>query len=159
MKQSELSKWLKTVIVFLVIIACTTVFYIGPTIIGWRASLHPEWKFLSILGFGTSIIAIFPIMVAFGFSWVICDEIKKDNSFSMKNSRLLKYIANCLILDSVIFFMSLLMLFFFKYFDFTMIMINVILFFSFMFIAIIMAVLSHLTEKAAIIKSENELTI
>ncbi len=159
MKQGELSTWLKTVIIFLAVIICVTVVYIGPNILEWRSSLNPELAYIYPLGMVTLISVLIPIIIALVFSWIICCEIKKNNSFSMKNSNLLKYIAICAIIDSVIFFISILTMFLFKSVDLTILVINFILLFSSIFAAVLMAVLSHLTEKAAQLKAENDLTI
>ena len=100
-----------------------------------------------------------PCYLALYFGWKITTEISRDRSFSMVNSRYLKYISILALADSGYFFLANLALLFLNMNHPAVFLGSLLAEFAGAAVAVASAALSHLVQKAAKIQEENELTI
>ncbi len=159
MNQQNLSKWLKcitilvtimlTVILFLVIpaygrdIVCMNTRYSG-----WYM---PWLSFVWLLG-----IPCYIVLVIF---WGICDEIRNDNSFSMKNAKALAIISKLAMIDSFLCFSGIVIFSMFQMMHISILVLGILVVSVGIAISVIAAALGHLVQKASKLKDENDLTI
>lgn len=159
MNQISLSKWLKGIIAGMAVCGGIIYFYLIPYLgkeITWA---NPEfaycyWPWLIVLW-----ISAIPCYVALFFGWKIVVEIGKDNSFSRKNAEYLKRISVLAVTDSVFFFGANLVLMMMGMNHPGVFLLSLFVDFAGIAAAIVSASLSHLVQKAAEIREENELTI
>ncbi|MEG1686929.1 MAG: DUF2975 domain-containing protein [Angelakisella sp.] len=160
MKQSELANWLRGLVV--VTATVTVVFLLGivPLILGRLAATHPaEYHYLLQPGLVFVVVALLPALIALCKVWKICGEIAKNNSFSQTNAGLLRDISRLCLVEVVIFLGGIVWLFATGHKDIFVLLLLFGFIFLALFIAVLTAALSHLTEKASLLKHENDLTI
>ncbi|HEX3021318.1 MAG TPA: DUF2975 domain-containing protein [Lachnospiraceae bacterium] len=159
MNQMNLSKWLKCITIIVAIMGSVVLFIILPRIGRDIITSNPECKEWYAPWFAFFCIIAIPCYVALGVFWTICNEIGKDNSFSMENAKSLSVISKLAVFDSVIcfvgnvIFLSLGMSHFIVIIGFPFAVMGGIA------IAVVAAALAHLVEKAYKMKEENDLTI
>ncbi len=110
MKQGNLSKWLKIIIVGTVLCLLIVYTLIIPDLGSSLVLNAPEFSncyipWLAFIGL-TSV----PILIALVFAWKIAVNIGRDHSFSIENSNYLKWISWLAIIDSAYFFIGNLVL-------------------------------------------------
>ena len=145
MSQKELSLWLRGVVV-LALVCCA-----GLAV--WAALPG---------GFDMSGLTVFfwvtllPVLAALMLCWRIFADIGRDRSFTEKNARRLRSISRLALLDTLLYVVGLAVVI-------VQGNIAILLFTAIIIIGVAMTVLcaalSHLTKKAADMKSENDLTI
>ena len=159
MNQKALSLWLKIAVIVLAFIGICAYVVIIPSYAVSKLSEYPEFadRFLPWLLFIT--FTAIPVYFALTLCFQIAVNIGKDNSFSQKNARYLKWIMIDVVVACVYFFVGNVVLFFLSMSHpgiFLLSLLVVLLGFT---LAVAAAVLSHLVAKAASIKDENDLTI
>ncbi len=160
MKQNSLSKWLKFIIIGIGI--CGLIIYtfvipmMGNTIsaIGKGEFDHCFWPWLIFI-WATGI----PCYIALAFAWKIASNIGADQSFSMSNSKLLKWISILAAEDSAFFFIGNIVFLFLNMNHPSIVLFSFLIIFIGIAISIASAVLSHLVMKAAVLQDESNLTI
>ena len=157
MTQESLSKWLKGVIAGIAVCGAVIYFYLVP-VFGQEAA-YPEFSHCYIPWLIVIWLTAVPCYMVLYFGWKITMEIKKDNSFSMTNSRYLKYISTLALLDSGYFFLANLILLLLNMNHPGIFLGSLLVEFAGVTVAVTAAALSHLVQKAAEIQNENELTI
>lgn len=160
MKQGEMAVWLRYLIVFTAVVIAAFMGLAVPQLL-WRLeqtaspSLLPLLKPCMLFFWVTSI----PAFIALGKAWQICGAIADNKSFSRKNAALLWDISKLCLLDSLLYLIAAVFIVYAGFKDIFVLL----LFFGFVFlgvfIAVVSAALSHLTEKASAIEQENDLTI
>lgn len=159
MNQISLSKWLKGIIAGMAVCGGIIYFYLIPYWGKEMAGAYPEyaycyWPWLSVLW-----VSAIPCYFALFFGWKIVSEIGKDNSFSRKNAEYLKRISILATAESVYFFGANLVLMMMGMNHPGVFLLSLFVDFAGIAAAIVSAALSHLVQKAAEIREENELTI
>lgn len=159
MTQKSLSNWLKAVLAG--IAACGAILYacLIPMFGKDLVDANPELSYYYAPWLAVIWISAIPCYLALYFGWKITVEIGRDNSFSMDNSRYLKYIAVLALADSGYFFLANLALLILNMNHPSVLLGSLFLEFAGVAVAVAAAVLSHLVQKAAKIQEENEFTI
>lgn len=159
MKQKNLSKWLKWILVGLAICGLAVYGYIIPVLGNNIARANPEfaycyspWLFFLL---GTAL----PVFAALVCGWTITSEIACDRSFSNKNAKLLKVISFLAAGDAVYFFLGNIVFLSLDMNHPGIVLASLFVVFAGAAIAVAAATLSHLVYKAAQIQAENEGTI
>lgn len=159
MTQTSLSKWMKGIIIGMAVCGGILCFYLIPFWGRDMAQAYPEyaycyWPWLLVLWFSAV-----PCYLVLYHGFQIVTEIGKDNSFSMKNAGYLKRISMLAAADSVYFFGANLILMMLGMNHPAMFLLSLFVDFAGIAVAVAAAALSHLVQKAAAIREENELTI
>ena len=111
----------------------------------------PWLSFIWLLG-----IPCYIVLVIF---WGICDEIRKDNSFSMKNAKALAIISKLAMVDSILCFSGIVTFSMFQMMHISILVLGILVVSVGIAISVIAAALGHLVQKASKLKDENDLTI
>lgn len=159
MKQENVAKWLKAVVIGAVLFGAGVYGCIIPT---WGRAIAydaPEfsdrfWPWLIFL-WGTAI----PCYIALVFAWKIFTQIGKNNSFSFVNAKYFKHITRLALADVVYFLLGNLVLLLWNKSHPGVFLASFLVAFVGVAIAVLSAALSQLVYKAAQMKEENELTI
>ncbi|MBR6477524.1 MAG: DUF2975 domain-containing protein [Lachnospiraceae bacterium] len=159
MEQKTFSNLLKFVTIGVGICGAFVYFFLIPTYGQDLALEFPEfksayWPWLIFLW-----LTAIPCYLTLGFGWKISDNIGRDKSFSMENSKLLKWIAWMAASDSAFFFIGNVVLMFMNMNHPGIMLISLIVVFAGVTITVAAAALSHLVRKAAVLQEETELTI
>lgn len=159
MKQSNLSAWLKTVAVIVGIMGLLLFFLIFPISGHDIAEQNPDIAFMYWPCMIYLWIMAVPCYVALWQFWRIAVEIGRDNSFCHANVIALEIIGRMSLLDTILLFSGSAVIFIIK--ALTPAVLLAIVFICILGIAmsVLCAALSHLVEKAASLKEENDLTI
>lgn len=159
MNQKSLAKWLKIILVGIVL--CGLVVYLvvipiaGNSIVKFytagKACYYPWLAVIWITGI--------PCFVAVLFGWKIAGNIGKNQSFSFANGKLLKWIAGLAAGDAAFFFVANIVLLLFGMNHPSIVLFSIIIVFCGVAISVASAVLSHLVNKAAELQEQSDLTI
>ncbi len=159
MKQKELSVCLRCVEVLVALTVAFLAFLFVPELGREMALQNPNYDFMfwpCLLYIWATVV---PVAVALVIAWRIFQEIGRDNSFCAGNARRLKIICYLAILDTGLYVLALVLLAAMNLLHpAVMVAIICVVFFG-LTIAAVAAALSHLTQKAADVQSENDLTI
>lgn len=160
MNQTKLSAWLKAIIIGMVLAVLAVYGFVVPEFASFLAGLraHENPAFCNIWIAVISVTGL-PILAALFFAWKIAKNIGEDKSFSMDNARALKIIFYLALGDAAYFFLANLVLFFCDLSHPGIFIISMLAVFVAAAVAVAMAALSHLVEKAAVLQDENDLTI
>ena len=159
MKQKELSRWLRVVVVVGWIACALLAFPVAPKLAMDAAADVPElahlaWPCLAILWIGLIVVAI-----ALGYGWRIFGEIGRDNSFCRENARRLRVISLLALADTCLCILSMVMLLVLNALHPGVFLLMLLIAVVGAGIAVAAAALSHLTLKASQLQDENNLTI
>ena len=87
MKQKELSRWLKAILVLAVVAGLVTLLVLVPSFGRSTVLTYPEYAFL----YWPCLLFIWlsgvPLFAAIGYAWRVCSELARDNSFTAENAR------------------------------------------------------------------------
>ena len=159
MKQEHLAKWLKIIITGVAVCIAIVYVYIIPHFgqeIIFRFPEYSQW-YLPWLVF-VSVTAI-PIIIALVYCWQVALEIGRENSFSYINAKSLKRISRLAFVDSVYFIVGNILMLILNMNHPGILFLSLMVMFAGIAISVAAAALSHLINKAAEIREENELTI
>lgn len=160
MNQTNLSKWLKGVVIGAGIIGVLVYGYILPEC--WRMGTA-EHTTLGGQTYWVRMIFLWitavPCYLALVDAWKLFTEIGRNNSFSYVNARYLKNIATLAFLDTAYYFAGNLALFLLGKNHPAVLLGSLLIDFVGIAVGVLSAALSHLVYKAAALKEENELTI
>lgn len=159
MKQLELAKWIKAIIIISAIIGLIICFIIVPVLGKDLLTIHPEFDYMFIPSLIFIWITAIPFYIALWLSWSIAGEISKDRSFSKKNADSLKKISYLAVSESMLYFLAIVALLILKLLHPGILIIALFIIFIGIALAVTTAALSRLVEKARLIEEENELTI
>lgn len=159
MKQAEMAKWLKCLVLFTGVVGVIFMAFMIPTLIGDLARQNPHFAYLAQPGIIFIWLTAIPVYISLYKIWRICDEINHNNSFSTKNAALLRDISHMALLDSILYLGIIILMITMRHLDVFVLLAVFAAIFLGVLVAVFTAVLSHLTEKASALKSENDLTI
>ncbi len=157
MKQKELSIALKAIVALCGLILAVVAGVILPTCGFDLLARFPSetgliWSALVFLWI-TSI----PVVIVLVLVWQISTQIGRNNSFSMENARNLKSICILSMTDTLLYFCaSVLLLLFHRTFP---LLLTILVLCIGVAISVVSAVFSHLVQKGAEMKAEQDLTI
>ena len=159
MTQISLSRWLKGILAGVGVCGGIIYFWLVPDLGRGLVEAYPEFSNCYWPWMGAIWVTAVPCGLAFCYAWGIAAEIGRDNSFSVKNARYLKYIAVLAVFDSGYFFAANLVLLFLGMNHPGIFLGSLFIEFAGVAVAVAAAGLSHLVQKAAEIQEENKLTI
>lgn len=159
MKQKELAKWLKWIIVFAALIGMFLCIVVVPFFGRDTALMYPEFAYM----FWPCLIFVWITAVPFYFAlykaWLICQEIYVDNSFCRANAERLRDISKLALTECILYSAAMIVLFILNLLHPSILLMILFVIFVGISIGIVAAALSHLVEKARELKEENDLTI
>lgn len=159
MKQGEMAKWLKVLVVFTGVAGGAFMAFMVPNLMEVLAAGTPGLGWLARFGSLFIWLTAIPAYLALWKVWLICTEISRNNSFSKRNAVLLGDISKLCLADSLLYLLVVLLLLAAGHLDVFLLLLIFAAVFLGVFLAVITAALSHLTEKASALKRENDLTI
>ena len=159
MRQKELEKWLKIVIIAVAIcgfVVCgVAIPWIGHVLIASDtqiAGMYIPWLVLFI-------ISAIPCYLILYLGWKVASNIGKDRSFSVENEKYIKLASKILLVDAVYFFVINICLWKVYVNHPGVILALVFIVFAGVVLSVVAAVLSHLVVKAADLQEQSDLTI
>lgn len=159
MKQKELSRWLRGVVIIGWLACALLAFPVAPKLAQDAAADIPElaylaWPCLSLFWIGLAVVA-----VALWFGWRIFGEIGRDNSFCRENAHRLRIISWLALADTVLCILGILTLLLLRALHPGVFLLMLLIAVIGAGITVAAAALSHLTLKAAVLQDESDLTI
>ena len=156
MDQKKLALWLRAILAGVVLCSLVVYFVLVP-LWGVRvAARHPEID----SGFWPGIVFIWctaaPCYLCAFWGWRIISEIRRDNSFSHINAVYLRRIMKALLFDAAFFFAGNVVMVLLDWSELSVFVTAVLVCFLVVAVATAAAALSHLVEKAALLREENE---
>ena len=159
MRQKELEKWLKIVIIAVAIcefIVCgVAIPWIGHVLI----AADPQITGMYIPWLVLFIISAVPCYLILYLGWKVASNIGKDRSFSVENAKHIKLASKILLVDAVYFFVINICLWKVYVNHPGVILALVFIVFAGVVLSVVAAVLSHLVVKAADLQEQSDLTI
>ena len=159
MNQKSLSSVLKIITVCAAVCFALIFFWIIPIYGRPFAALYPEFEYCYIPWLVFMVLFSLPCFAALFFGWKIAANIGRDNSFSYENAKYLGTISILAGADSAFFFAGNVVLLFLNMSHPGIALFSLFAVFAGTAICAICAALSHLVQKAAAMKAENDLTI
>lgn len=160
MKQKELAAALKGIVLLCLLAGVMLCGLLIPSFGRSIAFDNPEvaWMFWPCL-IGLWITCL-PVLAALGLVWRIATEIGRDNSFCRENAQRLKIICCLAMADTAVYLIGAVIFFFlFRGLPPFLLWCFLAVIFVGVAIAVVSAVLSHLIQKAADLKADQDLTI
>ena len=157
MKQKELSIALKAIIAL-----CGVILTVLAAVILPMSGVHLMDYFPDATGLIWSAliflwITCIPVLVVLVLVWQIATQIGKNNSFSMENAHNLKLICILAMTDTLLYFFAAIVLLFLH--SPLPLLLTILILCLGIAISVVSAVFSHLVQKGAEMKAEQELTI
>lgn len=159
MSQKGLANSLKAVIIGLGICGLIIYFYFLPI---WGKTIlfsTPDNSYCYLPWMIFLWITAIPCYLVLICGWRIAAEIGKDNSFSIVNAKLLKYISGLAAFDSIFLFAGSGVLYALNMSHSSWMILSIMVVFAGVTVTVAAAALSHLVYKAAALKEETDLTI
>ena len=164
MTQKNLARWIQGILLGFGVFGlffCVGVVYFGIIpIIGKDIVIrNPELSYMFTPWMVFLLLTAVPCYIFLFFGWKIPKNIMDDNSFSQENAHYLKIMAYLALGDTVFFFIGNIVLFFLSMNHPGMLLGSLVIDFLGVSVSVGCAALSHLVQKAAEMKAENDLTI
>jgi len=159
MKQKEMARWLKVILVTAAVLLALGCFVILPVLGRDTAVTNPDLEYMYYPCLIFFWISAIPVYLAFWKGWIIFTEIGKDNSFCEKNAVLLRNISRLAYLECPWYVAGVIALGVMNLLSPGFLIIAVMIIFACISIAIVAAALSHLVKNASDLKTENDLTV
>lgn len=159
MKQKELSRWLRSVVIVGWCACGLLSFVVAPYMAYDAVLLAPDMAPLRWPCLGLFWAAMVIVAVALWHGWKIFSEIGKDNSFCAENARRLRVISRLALTDTLLCFAAIVLLLCFNGLHPGVFLLLLLIAAVGAGITTAAAALSHLTMKAAAMQDENDLTI
>lgn len=159
MDQKKLSRWLKGITIVLSLMLLCVFFVLSPMIDSGLAGLTPANKQYYHAFFIVARVMLLPCFAALWFFWRICCNIGADRSFCTDNVRYLKNIAILALADTILCFITVIVFACIAPLGAGFYIASMVIIVVGIAVAAAALVLAHLTEKAAALKAENDLTI
>lgn len=159
MKQAELSRWLKIIVIVAALSCLALCIFIVPQLGRAAVRHYPEYSgyYLPCLIFFW--VSALPVFAALIKAWEIFREIGKDNSFCAQNAARLRVISIMALADTIYYIIGAVVLAALNMLHPALMIILIGVLFIGFTVMTASAALSHLTQKAASLKDENDLTI
>lgn len=159
MKQDAFSKYLKGLVIAMAVLGLLLcVFFVpgfGKDIV--KANPHLAYLFYPSLVF--VYFTAIPVYVSLWNAWKIFCNIGKNNSFCFENALRLKHISYLASADTFLYVAAAIVLVSMDALGWNALIFIVVIVFIGLAMAIVCSSLSHLVDKAATLKEENDLTI
>lgn len=159
MTQNTLAKWLKAIIIGLGIFGALVYGVVIPECGDVLVSMYPELFYCYYPWLIFIWLTGVPCYAVLVFAWKVSANIGEDRSFSMDNSRLMKWIAGMALFDVTFFFIGNVVFLFLDMNHPSIVIASLLIVFVGVAVAVAAVVLSHLIEKAAVLKEQTDLTI
>ena len=159
MKQNTLAKWMKIIIAGIALCGVVVYGFIIPAYGKSMVSAYPEFtnRYLPWLIF--LLASGVPCYCVLVLGWQIASNIGRDQSFTMRNARLLKWISWLAAGDSAFFFLGNVALLLMNMSHPGVTLALLMVSFAGVAVAVAAAALSHLVQKAAALQEQSDLTI
>lgn len=159
MKQRELSIWLRAVVMLGAACVLVLALWVVPDIgrdfgLGAPELAHLYWPCLIAVW-----LSAVPVFIFMALVWQMAVEIGRDNSFCLANARRLRSCSFLAALDTLLYVAGALVLSLLNALHVGALLLIALLAAVGAAVAVCCAALSHLTRKAAEMKSENDLTV
>ena len=159
MKHRELARWLKLLAILSGIVILFLAFLLVPNVAKEMALTRTKYAHLQ-MPFNLFVwVSVIPFMLSLLNAWKIFNQIGQDNSFSKQNAHYLTNISRLSLIELVYYFIGIILLLVFNLLHPPIIIAMAVVIFIAFALSIITAALSHLVNKAAEIKDENDLTV
>lgn len=159
MKQKELSRWLRAIVVFGWVCCALLSAVVMPLLAREAAVEAPDFAYLRWPCLVIFWIGMVPVALALWHAWGIFTEIGRDNSFCEENARRLRAISLLALADTLLCGLSAIILFVCGALHPGIFLLLVLIAVIGLGMFVASAALSHLTWKAVALKEENDLTI
>lgn len=156
MKQSTLAKWICGVMAGVGMCGLVIYLYVIPEFGRDMCNQTPEFEYCYFPWLFFIWFTAIPCYAVLYYGWKIGVEIGKDNSFSTENAQYLKKIMFMAIIDSAVFFAGNIIFLLLGMNHPGIVLLSLLMSFGGVAVSIIAAALSHLVEKAAELRAENE---
>ena len=159
MSQDTLAKWLKVIIIGLGIFGVLMYGFVIPECGNLLVAMYPEFAYCYYPWMVFIWLTGVPCYAVLVLAWKVAANIGRDYSFSMDNSRLMKWIAGMALGDVTFFFVGNVVFLFLNMNHPGIVMASMLVVFIGVAVAVAAIVLSHLIAKAAVLKEQTDLTI
>ncbi len=159
MKQKELSRWLRVVVVIGWVACALLSVVVMPKLATDAAMDLPEFSHLAMPCLAIFWLGMVPVVLALWYAWRIFGEIGRDNSFCKENARRLRIISGLALADTMLCIVSILVLLFLGALHPSIFLLMLLIAVIGAGLTVAAAALSHLTLKAAILQEDSDLTI
>ncbi len=159
MKQKELSVWLRVVVVLIGVAVLFLAAVFLPALGREAADMNPEYAFLFWPCLLFLWATMLPVLASLALAWLIFAEIGRDNSFCMANARRLRAISILALVDTLLYIVWMVGLGLLGVLHPSVLIGSVCIVFMGVGFTVGAAALSHLAQKAAALKDENDLVI
>ena len=159
MSQNSLAKWLKAIIIGVGICGLIIYGFIIPECGHALVYMYPEFDYCYYPWLAFIWITGIPCYSVLVLAWKIAVNIQNDNSFSMDNARLMKWIAGMALGDVTFFFIGNVVFLFLNMNHPGIVLASLLIVFIGVAVAVAAAALSHLIAKAATLQEQTDLTI
>ena len=159
MKRNLMGKYLKLTLLIAVLACIVLFFVIVPHVTHELTAYNPVYEIIYVPAIIFIWLTSVPVFIAFYKFWVIFTEIGRDNSFCERNAKALRDVSFLAVIDAVLYFAVLIALLLMNVYSTGILVLAMFIIFAALIFAVLCAALSHLVEKAAALKSENDLTI
>lgn len=159
MKQKELSRWLR-IVVIIGWCACALLAYpVVPKLAQDAAIDIPELAYLAWPCLAFFWLGIIVVAIALWYGWRIFGEIGRDNSFCRENARRLTVISRLALIDTVLCILAIVVLLVLGALHPGILLLMLLVAVVGAGVTAAAAALSHLTLKAVLLQEENDLTV
>jgi len=159
MKQDAFSKYLKGLVIAMAVLGLLLCVFFVP---GFGMDIVKANPNLAYLYYPSLVFVYFtaiPVYVSLWNAWKIFCNIGKNNSFCFENARRLKHISYLASADTFLYVAAAIALVSMDALGWNALIFIVVIVFIGLAMAIVCSSLSHLVDKAATLKEENDLTI
>ena len=159
MRQKELSRWLRAIVVLGWIGCAVLSAVVLPTLAREAAVAAPELAYLRWPYLGLFWVGMVPVVLALWHAWCIFGEIGRDNSFCEENARRLRIISLLALGDTIFCAVGAIGLFACNALHPGLFLLALLICLIGLCLFVATAALSHLTLKAALLQEESDLTV
>ncbi len=159
MKQKELARWLRGIVIFGWLGSALLSALIMPALAREAAEANPEFAYLMWPCLGIFWLGMVPVVIALWHAWRIFGEIGRDNSFCEENAIRLRYISLLALADTILCALSAVFLLICNALHPGIFLMLLLIGVIGLGVFVASAALSYLTWKASALKEENDLTI
>lgn len=159
MKPKTFSVCLKVIIIFTAIIGLLCLFAVIPKVAEIFQNSFPEFAYWVLPWKIVFTITSLPCFTALVLSWLIGDNIGKDNSFSLINARLFKIFSILALADSIFFSLASIVLWLCGMNHPGMLIVDILIAFIGLAIYVCTSAMSFFVKKAATLQEDSDLTI
>lgn len=159
MKQREYVRWLRALVILAGLALLALIGWLVPTLAGEMAAMYPEAAHLYWPGVIFVWATAAPVYAALVQAWGICGSIGAGQAFCERNVLRLKNMGLCMVIDAVLYLMAMVFLIAMNLGQPGILLMILAVIFIGVALAVVFFTLSHLTDKAAALQRDQDLTI